>query len=206
MRDNPPPLVMDPRLADLKPLIDEMAARGYLDAFLVRHHTPEVESHVEGAVSRLVSSVARKLGDEGRAVIRSEAESIDSIVAATLVETAHELVSSDPVEALLDQINGRFRILPRAVTNDVLDLGRKAGAKKRKPVETVSFDDGFEVEAEEEPEVLHTESAEPIPPEWLAAIREMQREGQRMTFSNLAKTLGYSRQYLHRLRSRRRSA
>jgi len=193
----------DDTLADLQPLIDEMAKRGYLDAFIVRHHTtPEVSAHVEGAVSRLVSSVARKLGAEGRAVIESEAESVDSLVASQLVETAHEVISSDPVEALLDQINGRLRGFPRSVTNDVHDAGRKRGAKKRKPVETVSFEDGYEVEAIEDP---HVETAEPSR-QLRAAIRTMLKRGDKMTLGNLAKELGISRQYLHRIRRQQRPA
>ena len=185
-------------LADLQPLIDEMARQGLLDAWLVRHHAPEVDAHVEGAVSRLVSSVARKLGADGRAVIQSEAESVDSLVASQLVETAHEVISSDPVEALLDQINGRLRGFPRAVTNDVHDAGRKRGAKKRKPRETVSFEDGYEVQAVEndapEPEA-------PIPPEWLAAVALMHKRGQRLTLKNLAATLGVSDRHLRRIRA-----
>jgi hypothetical protein len=191
-------------LANLKPLLDEMAARGYLDAFILRHHTTsEVSAHVEGAVSRLADKVARKLGYEARRAIESEAESVTAVVAATLVETAREVVSSDPVTALMDQINGRLRIFPRAVANDVLDLGRKIKVRK---LETVAEEDSYEVAAVEEEPCSDNFDLTDLPPEWLAAIRKMQKRGDRMTLSNLAKTLGMSRQYLHRLRSRQRSA
>jgi hypothetical protein len=187
---------MDPRLAYLTPLLDEMAKRGYLDAWLVRHHLPEVEAHVEGAVARLVSKTASKLGYNARRVIESEAESVDSVVASTLIETTHQIVNADPVVSFMDQINGRHRVVPRAVANDVLDLGRKIKVRK---LPVVAEEDGYEVAAVEDHDIDRLDSD--TPDAWLAAVALMHQRGQRMTLKNLAATLGVSDRHLRRIRA-----
>jgi hypothetical protein len=192
-------------LAELAPLIDEMAKRGYLDAFLVRHHTPEVESHAEGAARRLISKIARKLGVDARDVIISEAESVSSVVASQLVETTQKLVHPEPVQAFLDQLMGKHRVIPRATVNDVLSAGRKLGALKRKPRVMLSIEEGIEAEAVEElpAPVVEEETADPppLPEEWLAAITTMRRKGMKMTLANLAETLDISDRYLRKIRA-----
>jgi hypothetical protein len=195
--------------------VAELLQRGLLDGYLVRHHDTAPRAYVETAFQRLMSRIARTLGTEARDVIVSEAESVDSVVACQLIETAREEVDPEPVKAFLDQIMGKHRGLPRATVNDILDTGRKQGAKKRKPRVRVSLDmmemESFEEEnadalAVEEKPCSDTFDLADLPPSWLAAIRKMRKRGDRMTLTNLAKELDISRQYLHHLRSRQRSA
>jgi hypothetical protein len=203
LRDEDAELADDLSVADLAAALIlgaradvELLKRGILDAYLLRHRRDD------DAAKRLTKKIAQTLPESQRHFIESEEcdnyRVVDSVVAAQLWETAIEIVSPNPVTAYLDAGTGQRHVVVRAVVNDVIDRGRKLGVRK---IEMESVEDGYEVAAVDEDQPLQHDArdVDDLPPEWLAAIALMQQRGDRMTFENLAATLGVSARHLRRI-------
>jgi len=184
-------------LAELAPLIEEMAARGYLDAWIVRHH-PEAPAYVKSAVQRLTAKIGYMLGDGTRQVIRAQElepltrPAVTSVVACALVETVNKLVDPEPVAALLDQINGRHRLIATAAHNRVVSETRKARVRTRMLVAVEEVPEPVAVDEAQAPELPQ------LPAEWEAAACRLEARGVKVNQRNLARELGISERHLRR--------